>query len=99
VASYPKGARPADYIISQKFSMKNHSELVKAGPYRLRSAKGMMHLTCHMQKVRCILEIPSIGCDEREQENGTSSLLGENPENLLETAHLTLASLSSPRDE
>ena len=79
--------------------MKNYSELVKTGPYRLPSAKGVMHLTCHMQKVRCILESPSIGCDEREQTNGRGSGLGGNLENLLETAHLTLASLNSPRDE
>ena len=79
--------------------MKNYSELVKAGPYRLPSAKGTMHLTCHMQKVRCILESPSVGCNEREQTNGTSSFLGGDPENLLEAAHLTLASLNSPKDE
>ena len=79
--------------------MKSYSELVKAGPYRLPSAKGAMHLTCHMQKVRCILESPSIGCDEREQTNGRSSLLGGNPDNLLETAHMTIASLSLPRYE
>lgn len=79
--------------------MKSYSKLVKVGPYRLPSAKGAMHLTFHMKKVRCILEIHSIGCDEREKTNGTSSFLGGNPENLLETAHLALASLSLPRDE
>ena len=79
--------------------MKNYSELVKEGPYRLPSANGAMHLTYHMQKVQCILEIPSVGCDKREQTNGTSSLLGGYPENLLEAAHLTLASLNSPKDE
>ena len=79
--------------------MKNHSKRVKVGPYRLPSAKGMMHLTCHMKKVRCILESPSVGCDEREQTNGTSSLLGGDPENILEATHLTLASLNSPKDE
>ena len=79
--------------------MKNHSELVKAGPYKLPSAKGAMHLTCHMQKVRCILEISSVGFDEREQTNGTSNLLGGDLENLLEASHLTLASLNFPKDE
>ena len=79
--------------------MKNYSELVKTGPYRLLSANGVMHLTCHMQKVRCILESPSLGCDERDQTNVRSSLLGGDLENLLEAAHLTLASMNSPRDE
>ena len=79
--------------------MKNHSELVKAGPYRLPREKGAMHLTYHMKKVLCILESPSVGCDEREQTNGTSSLLSGELENLLEAAHLTLASLNSHKDE
>ena len=79
--------------------MKSYSELVKAGPYRLPSAKGAMHLTCHMQKVRCILQILYVECDEQEKTNGTSSLLGGDLENLLEATHLTLASLNSPKDE
>jgi len=79
--------------------MKNYLELVKEGPYRFPSAKGVMRLTCHMKKVRCILEIPFVGCDEREKENGTRNFLGGDLEKLLEAAHLTLASLNSPKDE
>jgi len=79
--------------------MKNYSELVKIGPYKLLSAKGAMHLTCHMKKVRCILKSPSVGYDEQDQTNGRGSWLGGKLENLLETTDLTLASLNSPREE
>lgn len=58
-----------------------------------------MHLTYYTCGVRLILEIPSVGCDEQEQENLRSSVLGGKPENLLQTAHMTLTSLSFPRDE
>jgi len=36
------------------------------------------------------LEITFVGCDEQEHTNGTSSLLGGDPKNILEAAHLTL---------
>ena len=99
VVSYPKGSRSTNYIISHKFSLKNCSELVKTGPYRLLHAEGVMHLTCNTQRVWCILKILSIRCDEWEQTNCRGNLLGGNPENLLETAHMTLSSPNSPRDE
>jgi len=49
--------------------------------------------------VRCISKIPSMGCDEREETNGSVILQGGKTWNLPELSLVTLASLNSTKDE
>jgi len=49
--------------------------------------------------VRCIAEIPSMGCAEREETNGSVILQGGKAWNLPELSPVTLDSLNSTKDE
>jgi len=49
--------------------------------------------------VRCISKIPSMGCDEWEETNGSVNLQGGKSWNLPEVSPVTLASLNLTKDE
>jgi len=49
--------------------------------------------------VRFISKIPSMGCDDQEETNGSVNLQGGKAWNLPEVSPMTLASLNSTKDE
>jgi len=63
----------------------------------------MARVHCNSTKytwgVRCISKIPSMGCDEQEETNGSVILQGGKAWNLPELSPVTLASLNLTKDE